>query len=211
MLSPDEDFSQIGVNSGIKYAESFKTYKEILTADRDSPTFERIFSEFNTSLFGTAPPLSGDLVADDGDYDSELEKFRNELRAGSPIDDVADVRTGKASPPSLPIPSVQPDHHVSISVTSHVSHTITASPQVSNVVNNSVILPSEREVDNPPPSPPKATRPTARKKGSKSSKPTEVTTATAETDPASTTLKKRSQRAKAMPVETTTRTRSSRA
>ena len=128
-----------------------------------------------------------------------------------PIDDVADVRTGKASPPSLPIPSVQPDHHVSISVTSHVSHTITASPQVSNVINNSVILPSKREVDNPPPSPPKATRPTARKKGSKSSKPTEVTTATAETDPASTTLKKRSQRAKAMPVETTTRTRSGRA
>ena len=91
MLSPDEDFSQTGFNSGIKYTESFKKYKEILTEDHNSPTFKRIFAEFNTSLFSTAPPRSDNLITDDGDYESELEQFRNELHADPFTEGVVEI------------------------------------------------------------------------------------------------------------------------
>ncbi|KAF9642036.1 hypothetical protein BDM02DRAFT_3080219, partial [Thelephora ganbajun] len=74
LLSPDEDFLQTGVNSGIKYIQSFKKYKEMLTEDPNSRVFKRIISEFNASLFGVAPTPSDDFVPDDGDYDSELEQ-----------------------------------------------------------------------------------------------------------------------------------------
>ena len=158
MLSPDEDFSQAGVNSGIQYAESFKVYKEMLSRDPEDPTFKRIFSHFNASLFSKAPTTSGRVVVDDGNYDIELEQFRNALLADPPVEDVISAGGGKTSPlPSTSVtgagtngtspstPPLQPDH-VSISVTSHISHTIAASSQVSNIVNSSVNLSPELEV-----------------------------------------------------------------
>ena len=85
-----------------------------------------------------------------------------------------------ARPP--PTPPLQSEHHVSVSITSHVSHTVAASSQVSNVVNSTISLPSEQEIGgssiqttDPPiqqASPPieKAPRPIPKKKGPKSSK-----------------------------------------
>ena len=169
----------------------------MLTEDHDSPTFKRIFAEFNTSLFGTAPPRSDNLIADDGDYESELKQFRNELRADPFTEGVVDVGAKKTTPPcSLPVSPIQTDHHVSISVTSHVSHTITTSSQVSTVINSSIALLPECEVSEVPPSPPKVVRPVPKKNGSRPSKPTMETTTTmtsdANTDTAS--LQKKSSR-----------------
>ena len=153
MLSPDEDFSQTGVNSGIMYAESFKKYKEMLTGDANSSIFKRVISKFNASLFGTTPVLSNNLIADDGDYDSELEQFRNELLADSPAEVVTSTGASDTFPlASLPpTPPIQLDRRVSISVTSHVLHTVAASSQVSNIISSNVTLPSEPGVKETPP------------------------------------------------------------
>lgn len=177
MVSPDEDFSPTGTTSGIKYSESFKKYKEMLTATPDSPVFKRIFSKFNSSLFDTAPTISGDLIAEDGDYDSELDQFRAELLAdhvGGVTTDMVSLSLHQDSPsqPTSELPAIQPERHVSISVTSHVSTRIgAASSQVSNVINSSIALsPTESEVEESSPPSPKATRPPPKKKGARSSK-----------------------------------------
>lgn len=177
MLSPDEDFSQTGANSGIKYAESFKKYKEMLTEHPESPTFKRIFSEFNVAVFGTIPTPSDDLVAGDSDYDSELEQFKNGLLEDSPIQAVGDVEVNETFSPSLsPAPTPQPEGRISVSVVSHVSHTIAATSQVSNVISSNVSLPSgEHGVSDTSPPVPKAARPAPKKKGAKLSKSTTST------------------------------------
>jgi len=183
LLSPDEDFSPAGANSGIKYAESFKKYYEMLSKDPESKTYKRIFSEFNAALFGTAPTLSNDFIAEDGNYDSEVEKFKSDLRAES----ATPVGTpGASALPSPTAPPLQPDH-LSISVRSHISHTITAtaSSQMSTVINSGPASLPEHEADQetPPPNPKSTQRPPSRKKGTKSSK-SKTTTSNADPDTA---------------------------
>jgi hypothetical protein len=172
LLSPDEDFSPAGANSGIQYAESFKAYKTILSPGPEDPVFERIFSHFKKSLFGKKPAPSNAIVVDTGNYDVELEQLRNDLLVDSPVDGVANAGGDGTSPPPSPstpylqpdrqvstsvtgagtggtppsTPPLQPDRRVSISVTSHISHTIAASSQVSNIVHSSVNLSPELEV-----------------------------------------------------------------
>lgn len=138
-----------------------------MLSDANSPVYKRILSEFSEALFGTAPPISNEFIADDGDYASELEDFNNGLLADSPAEGVVDVGANRESSPSTP-PAL-PLEHVSISVTSNISHTIAGSSQVSNVVNASIVLPSEHEVEEPPPPKPRAV---PRKKTSKSVKST---------------------------------------
>jgi len=53
MVSPDEDFSPVGYTSKIDYSKSFMEYKEMLTEDPKSTTYQRIFAEFDTALFVT--------------------------------------------------------------------------------------------------------------------------------------------------------------
>ena len=182
MLSPDEDFSAAGAKSGIKYDKSFLKYKEMLTEDPDSHVYKRIIAKFNASIFGTAPVLKNNFVINDGDYDSEVEQFKRDIRADPPVEDVADVRINTPSALPPPTPPLQSEHHVSVSVTSHVSHTVAASSQVLNVVNSTISLPPGQEIGgssiqttDPPiqqASPPieKAPRPVLKKKGPKSSK-----------------------------------------
>jgi hypothetical protein len=74
-VSPDEDFSPTGSNSGIKYSESFQKYKDMIIRDSGTVVFKRIISEFNNSLFGSVTATRNDLIAEDGNYDSELERF----------------------------------------------------------------------------------------------------------------------------------------
>ena len=144
----------------------------MLTENPESAMYKRIFSKFNTSLFGTISTTNNDFVTDDGDYESELEQFKNDVLIGPPVEDVID--TG-ADTVSLGSPSVSPvpsDHGVSISITSSVSHTTAESSQVSNTVN--ITLPANSEVEEtetPPPNPPrKLSRPLPKKTGAKSSK-----------------------------------------
>ena len=137
----------------------------MLSDNPGSSMYMRIFSEFNNSLFGTAPILGDRHVADDGNYDSELEEFNNGLDEGSAED-------GEVSfPPSLPVPP-QPDHHISISVTSNVLHTTAASEsQVSSVISSFIALPPENEaVNEDAPPPQKAIRPLPKKKGGRKPK-----------------------------------------
>ena len=149
----------------------------MLTEDPDSHMYKRIFSEFNALVFGTAPTLKDDLIIDDGDYDSEVERFKGDTRADSPVEDIADVGTDNApSVLSSLTPPLQLEHHVSVSVTSHVSHTVAGSSQVSNIINSTVTLPLEQEsVESSPiqTTPPvqTLTRPhPTKKKGTKSTK-----------------------------------------
>lgn len=220
-MSPDQDFSQTGANSGIDYAGAFKKYKEMLTEDPDDPVYKRIFSEFNAALFGTSPTFSNDLVVDDGDYDSEIERFKNDLREEATANTETDKTPPIPSPLTVPLPS---DPYVSISVTSHVSRTIAASSQVSNVINHSAPLPLEREVSEAPPperevmeapspgpadeveAPPKPQRPKPRKptKSSKASKSTPTTSDPgADAASTSTRTKRTTKQATASPTEPT--------
>jgi len=174
----------------------------MLIEDPNSSVFRRIFSEFNASLFGTVPILRNDPIVDDGDYDSEVEQFRNDLLAESSVDAIASVGASETPlPPLLPAPplQVQSDHCVSLSVTSHISHTVTASSQVLNVINSSLAVPPEPAVREPSSStevvqPP--ARPAAKKKGVKPLKP-----ATTTPDPnvdAAPTLNRPTRRSKAV-------------
>lgn len=127
----------------------------MLAEDSSSRMYKRIFAEFNTSLFGTAPSLSNDFVADDGDYDSEVERFKRDTREITSAEDATDVGTDETSPefPSSPAAPHQLDRQVSVSVTSRVSHTVaTSESQVSNVVTSNISLSTEREArESPPP------------------------------------------------------------
>ena len=175
------DFSTAGQKSGIDYSESFKKYKHMLTQKRETPTYRKIYAEFDAALFGKAQALSGDFIADDGDYDSEVERFNRELEEEELAEaEAASHPPSTSTPPSLsihaeadevpPLPSTPPpqlDHRVSISVTSNVSHTVAASSQVSNVIN-STSPPLERDVMEAPPLVQKAARQAQKKKGGKS-------------------------------------------
>jgi len=181
----------------------------MLTENPDSRPFKRIFLRFDTSLFGVEPTLSNDFVVDDGDYDSEVEAFKNGLHAegATNASDASDVEVDEPTfpPPPPPTPLLRSDHHVSISVTSHVSHTVAASSQVSNVVNSGPTPPPEREVEEAPLPIKKVIRsqPT-KKKVTKASKPT-TTTPEANTETAPTRSKQAARLAKAAPVEPSTR------
>ena len=149
----------------------------MFTKDPDSNVFKRIFSEFNRSLFGTVPTPAHDRIAEDGDYEDEIQKFKSDLLADRSIEEPADVE------PLLPEfdlpedseldnvqptpPTVQHDRRVSISVTSHVStKTVASSSQVSKVVSGCIDLsPVESEVEEASPPSPDATRPASKKGG----------------------------------------------
>ena len=175
-MSPDGDFSPTGSSSGIKYSEAFKKYKEMLTTNPNSPVYRRIFLKFNTFLFGEVSTPSTNINAEDGDYDSELEKFNAGLHADPFTEDV-DVTPVPELPVSplvqaTELPPIHSGCHLTISVTSHASmHTAATSSQVLNIVSSSITLPSvEPEVKGASPLNPEATRPAPRKKGAKSTK-----------------------------------------
>jgi hypothetical protein len=180
-VSPDEDFSPTGSISGIQYFESFKKYKEMLTDQPDSPVFKRIFSKFNTALFGTTPSASDKFVADDGDYNSELEQFRAELLEEEEVDALSEppiVPECPVLPEPLILPTTtapqlpaQAESQISISVTSQVLTNFVGASQVSNIVGSNVNLPPpESERVSPLPSPIVADQPAQKKKGARSKK-----------------------------------------
>jgi hypothetical protein len=184
MLSPDEDFSPAGAKSGIMYAESFRSYKKILSDNPDSPMYKRIFEHFDTALFAPESASSTTILVDDGNYDAEIAQFMSGLLkdpvvADPPVAGVSEAEAGADETLAHPLPPVpvQSESHVSIAVTSHISHTIAASSQISNIVHSSVTLSPEHEEISPPSieevSPPSKEkgRPAPRKKGGKALKP----------------------------------------
>ena len=204
MLSPDEDFSPVGANSGIKYLTSFKAYKKMLTKDPESAMYKRIFLKFNASLFSTVSIPNNNFVADDGDYESELKQFKNDILIGPPVEDVINAR---ANTVSLCVSTIPSDHGVSISITSCVSHTTAESSQVSNTINSSIALPPNykvEETETPPLNPlKKPGRPLPKKMGAKSLKSTTPNINANAAVPAPD--KRGSRKAKATPVQAPTR------
>ena len=185
-MSPDGDFLPTGSSSGIKYSEAFKKYKEMLTTNPNSPVYRRIFLKLNTFLFGEVSTPSANINAEDGDYNSKLEKFNAGLHVDPFAEDV-DVTPVPELPVSplvqapesllvqaIELPPVYSGCHLTISVTSHAStHTAATSSQVSNIVSSSITLPLvEPEVEGASPLNPEVTRPAPRKKGAKSTKKT---------------------------------------
>ena len=105
------------------YAKSFKKYKEMLTKDHGAHMYMRIFSEFNAPLFGTVPTLSNNFVVNDSDYNSKVKWFKRDTCAESPVEDPTNMEIDEmTSILSSPAQSHQSDHHISVSVVSHVSH-----------------------------------------------------------------------------------------
>lgn len=211
MLSPDKDFQRAGAVSGINYMESFAGYKKMFSKDPDlfpkeAAQFQTIVEEFSKAVFGTVSASQSDKGhVDTGDYESELDEFNN-----LPSDEEVQVAHMDATEMFPPPPSPpQSDSHVlepasppnqrrrvSISVTSHVSHTAAASSQVSHVINSSVVHPpSEQEVEEDPPPKPKKGRPAAKKVV----KPPTKSGVDAEVSPVSNPTR----RTKTAPVETT--------
>lgn len=216
MISPDEDFSQTGANSGIKYSESFDKYKEMLVDNADSPVFKRIFAKFNASLFGTtaaAPPSHP--VAEDDEYDLQIRKLLSEVLKDTSGEGVTDgvsspLLSGSSTNQSPPEPPIQSERRVSISVTSHISTgtAIAASTQISNVVNNVSRPPGEHEVEepSPPPSPKPLSRPVPKKKGGKPSKKTTVPPESGAADETAVPDPPKATKGKTTPVDPSART-----
>jgi hypothetical protein len=175
MLSPDKDFSPAGAKSGIMYAESFRSYKKILSDNPDSPMYKRIFEHFDTALFTPESTSSTTILVDDGNYDTEIAQFMSGLLkdpviADPPVAGVSEAEAGADETLAhlLPPVPVQSESHVSIAVTSHISHTITASSQISNIIHSSVTLSPEHKEISPPSK--ENGQPAPRKKGGKALK-----------------------------------------
>ena len=165
MVSPDEDFSPVGYASKIDYSKSFMEYKEMLTKDPKSTTYQRIFAKFDTALFGTEERDPGnEFIVSDGNYKAQVVSFKAKLRAEeaaaekAATEEAANAEGNRTPPlPSSPTPPLQqPDHPISISVSSHTSRTIAVSTQVTTLVNSTTSPPErevEREVTEAPPRP----------------------------------------------------------
>ena len=198
----------------MNYAVSFQTYKSMLIENRKTASYVRIYGEYDTILFGKARVLRNDYVVDHGEYTGVVSQYNRELRE----EEAADARAAEFSPPpsspppsptTLSPPSVHTggsglalslaplphhsDRNVSISVTSHVSHTVAASSQVLNIVNGAT-PPSEDEVIEAPPPAKKAGRSRTKKKGGKSTDPSATTSNDIDADNAPPTKNKRSTR-----------------
>lgn len=213
MLSPDQDFAEKGSITGINYLASFRTYKQMLSDDPTDPIYKRIFEIYNTSLFGTVPPPRGDFINDAGVYDAELAEFRRGLCREPTTESAKDAETEQVprSPlpqvPPSPLPQVSstpPELHVSISMSSTISHAAATTSQVSNVVIVGNASPSPTEIEETPQAS-KPTKSAQKKKGAKPAKPPGDPSDCDAGD--SSTTKKIARRPKPTPVNGPTSTR----
>ena len=143
ILSPDTDFAPRGNVTEVNYLESFWEYKKILSTDPSVPTYQRIFTIFNTSLFGMTATPRAYFILDTGDYDAELREFNEWLAA----EKRGDTETVDLSPPSPPAPSSPPESHISVSVTSNIS-LVTAAVNV--VTSNITLVPTDENIETLP-------------------------------------------------------------
>ena len=196
-MSPDTDFAPRGNVTGINYLESFREYKRLLSANPSDPTYQRIFTIFNTSLFSVTATPRTNFILDTGNYDAELREFNERLAA----EEDGGTETTDLSPPSPPAPSSPTESHISVSVTSNVSLVTTA---VNVVTSNIALVPTDENVEALPPAT-KVTKAPARKKTPKTS------AASNSTEPIAPTIKKNpTRKAKNASAEPTTRTTRSR-
>ena len=181
-MSPDQDFQDKGLISGIAYKDVYNIYKGVLSDNTDDPTIQRIFSVFNEGLFGPNPTDATTPTPTNDELNLEVERFKRALFANTSDNHVIDpVETSTPpSAPGSPTQSEDPIHStpaspiemerpISIAVTSNVSHTVITSSQISHTTNSSVIpVAHESDIEEDSPPVPKVTRPRAKpKKGPK--------------------------------------------
>lgn len=196
MLSPDQDFAEKGSITGTNYLASFRTYKQMLSDDPTDPIYKRIFEIYNASLFGTMPPPRGDFIDDAGVYDAELAEFRRGLCRGPTTESAKDTETEQVLHSPLPqVPSTPPELHVSISMSSTISHAAATTSQVSNVVIVGNAPPSPTEIE----ATPQASKPTKSAQKKKGAKPVKSPGDPSDCDAGDAT-KKIAQRPKPTPV-----------
>lgn len=168
----------------------------MLSGDPPNPIYERTFLIFNTTLFGVTATPRADFILDTGDYNDELREFNEQLAA----ERTQDAATTDSLPlPPLPsAPSSPPESHVSVSVTSNISHVTAA---VNIVTSNITLVPADEEVEAPPLATKTAKVPTRKKAARGPAKPpgasTEIVTPVIKRNP--------TRRAKNTPVEPSTK------
>jgi hypothetical protein len=206
-LSPDQEFSPKGVISGIEYKASFIEYKAYL--GEDTTTVNGIIAYYNQELFGLQsrkPTRSASSATTSHAIHSALDQLRRDT-ADPVAEEVPPPPSPRKSPVqpednSIPAPTspTRSEHHVSISITSNVSHTVTASSRVSNTTgnDNSPAPEYDTEEGSPPPSP-KAPKPTRNKKASKRSKTTNTPSSDLVDAPATTKKQNSTKQEKAPP------------
>jgi len=171
MLSPDQEFQEKGSTTEIDYQHAFIKYKGLLS--ENTPQMNGVLSHYTQELFNPQrkktirPPSSATSAVD-----SEIDQLRRKMYGNAtdsvtkevppPLPRKSSVQPEDHSPPA-PASPTQSERHVSISITSSVSQTLTASSRVSNTTNDP---PTPEHDDERPPSPqkPKASRPAPRKK-----------------------------------------------
>lgn len=154
-MSPDKEFQELGHKSGIDYGKSFIGYKGFLSDN--TPEMKGIISFYNQELFGhqSKKPVRS-ATTQSAAIDDALDQLRRGLY-GKTADSVAEGLSAQLQDKNTPAPAspTQSERHVSISVTSSISHSVTASSRISNTTNN----PSTAEHDAEKPSPPSRPKP----------------------------------------------------
>lgn len=142
----------MGARTHINYLKAFRTYRDMIRQEADSPTYQAILSSFNLSLFGTdyTPGQNNDAICGgDGESEDEVEAYRRKLKQDTtelPPDSI-DIETDTLPPPS---PAVS----IPESLSTHAPPT--PSPAVST--------PAEPEAEESPVAPKPKKRPAPRKK-----------------------------------------------
>lgn len=146
----------------------------MIVKSADSRMYQRIFSHFNNALFPDANPNPNDPAVDDGDYDSEIERFMGNLSLDQSIEDIAGVEMYD-DPDPAPEP-IRPSARLNVSVTSQSTRTVASSSKISNNINGNIrISPVEDQAEKTPaPKNPKG-QPAGKKKPTKTTEKLAVT------------------------------------
>jgi hypothetical protein len=87
LLSPDQDFSIQGAQTHTNYLKVFRTYRDMIIKDGNTPAYKAIFNSFNSSLFGRShTPISKNIRGGEGESEEELEDYRSRLKNDPPLD-----------------------------------------------------------------------------------------------------------------------------
>jgi hypothetical protein len=178
LVSPDQDFQDKGLISGITYKDVYNIYKGVLSDNTDNPTIQRIFSAFHEGLFGPKPTDDTTPTPTNDELNLEVEKFKRALFANTSDNRVVDPVETSIPPlaPGSPTQSEDPIHStpaspiemerpISIAVTSNVSHTFITSSQISHTTNSNIIpVAPESDVEEDSQPVPKVVRPRAKQK-----------------------------------------------
>ena len=115
MLSPDQDFSIQGTQTHINYLKAFRTYRDIIIEQWDTPTYHTIIKSFNTSLFGSArTPASNPICGGDGESEEEMEAYRSKLKkSANPLPNHSNIENAPGKEPNVDPPSPDGSPHIS--------------------------------------------------------------------------------------------------